>query len=38
MCREINDERPIIINRLLTDNILDLVKLDFNFKLIDKKQ
>ena len=35
---EINQERPLIINRLFTDNILDLIKIDFNLKFIDKKK
>ena len=36
--REIDQERPLIINRLFTDNIIDLIKIDFNFKFIDKKK
>ena len=35
---EINKERPLIINRLFTDNILDLIKKDFKLKFIDQKE
>ena len=36
--REIGQERPLIINKLFTDNIIVLIKIDFNFKFIDKKK
>ena len=38
MHNELNDERPIIIKRLLTDNLVDLIKIGFNNKFIDKNK
>ena len=38
MHNELNDERPIIIKRLLTDNLVDLIKIGYNNKFIDKKK
>ena len=35
---EINQEHHIIIKRLFTDNLLDIINLDFNNKYIDNKQ
>jgi len=35
---EINQENHIIIQRLFTDNLLDIINLDFKNKYIDNKQ